>query len=191
MRHVLVLSTVLALLCLPAFGASKAPKELVASVAFNDSLGTEARSLSGNLNLLFPLTSILSIGPVGQYDYVRFQKTEVVLEPVSVIETESDHPPVSTATHVKQTTDTLGIWSVGGRAAVYSRKSHNGFYGAAEVIVPQKDAQGYLVTPEVGIQWTFGGALARVAYRRPYNYSQGEAYDLDSQEVTFGFGARF
>jgi len=204
LTHTVTVLTVL-MLTASAF-ASDQPTEVMGSFAWHDSTETLERSAAASFDLVFPVAPFLSIGPVFSYSYLRPPETEVVVVEAPPVEELSSHE--TTPAHDSEESpdpgvtasdpfgNSVSIWSFGGRAQVYTSKSHNGIYFAVEAIIPQADAEGYLLTPEAGYQRSFGdgnGAdgLLRIAYKRPYHQQAGELIELGSQQITVGFGISF
>jgi len=197
MRRITILTATLVFLALLsialALPVSAADKkiDLFGSFSLNDSRHSEYRAMQGALIAEFPVTQHFSIGPVAQYDYIRTEVTETIVTPAPPTETEWAETPSPTVTSIKTHGQTTEVWSVGGRAVLHLTPSHNGFYFAGEATVPQKDAEGYVVTPEAGFQFMLGRAIGRVAYRHPFQYQENGTIDLEGDAVTFAFGARF
>jgi hypothetical protein len=176
----------------PTWAKSDAPTEATGSFAYNDSTETRARTITAAFDFTMPVTDIFSLGLASSYSKIRLAETETESAPAYVPPDDlATEPPDPGVTSSSTSGGSLEVWSAGVRAALFTDKSHNGVYFAAEAVIPQHDAEGYLLTPEVGFQFSLGGALARIAYKHPFHQSAGELLDLESQSISFGFGGRF
>jgi hypothetical protein len=197
MKKVLYASLVLVMLSgLNLSYAADGPTEVTGSLSWNDSTETHYRAITGAFDLTFPVGKHFAIGPVFRYDYLRLESPDAPapVPPLDLIETETTPtpPPDPGVTSSDPLGDTVSVWSFGGRGVFHFSESRNGVYLAAEAMIPQEDAEGYIITPEAGFEFGIGGsAFGRVAYKRPYHRDSGDFVDLGSQQVVFGFGARF
>lgn len=174
-------------LAAPALAKEKRHSEIFGSASWNDARNSEARDLQAAFTWEFPITHIFSLGPVGQYDYIRTEVAESTTAPLS--KRQAPDPAVTSSKTKGNVTE---VWSAGGRAVLHINSTHNGLYFAGEVTVPQQDADGYVFTPEGGYQWQVGGAILRIAYRHPFQQSNaGDTVDLERDQVTVGFGGRW
>ena len=171
------------------------PTELSASAEWM-SLDSGQDTIDVHLDLTFPLGSHFAVGPT--FTYAKIKPNPLKVDPVPTPEPpppvtpeggdiETDPPAAFTSTSPGG--NSLETWAMGIRTAFYFTKTHNGFYAAVEGVIPQEDAEGYVITPEVGVQFVVGHFLMRTAYRVPQHYSEGDLVDLGSKSVTAGFGA--
>lgn len=171
MRLKSVVPVVLALLLssVPVIAAD-APTAVTGALSWQHGEDT-GRTYTASVDLNFPLTRILSLGPAVR---TRYWSSDVNPDPAD--------------------TGSLTLTEVGGSFTMYTTKSHNGFQLGVAAYWPLEDLEGdYLVEPYVGVEFGSEAAFVRARLSHPLQYGKngGETIDLERDEVTAGFGWRF
>lgn len=102
-------------------------------------------------------------------------------------ETPVTDPPASVSS-LHDSGHTFSTYTIGVRSVFHFSPAHNGFFVALDATLPQADAEGYVLTPEIGVQFIKDHFLMRATYAHPLHYSEGDAVDLGRKEVAVGFG---
>jgi len=88
--------------------------------------------------------------------------------------------------------ESVYVTSAGGRITLNLTGKNGLFVAAGALYNLGGDAEGYLLTPEIGVKFGGDGGFVRVAVAHPYHYGNDDgAVDLERTEIVGALGIRF
>lgn len=193
----LVSLLVVAAFCAAPVVAANKPMTLLGSASYQDL--DKIKSGTAAFDLTFPLGSHFALGPVVEYTYVKVDNEDAVttttVTPGPSPEGGSHDTPPPGADQLLIPVEADGKSSVlayGARGAFYFKKSHNGVGLSLEGLIPEADAEGFLLTPGLFFEAAAGSkGVFRMEYQHPFHSDHGDEVDLAGWRLSAGFGRRF
>lgn len=180
----------------PALAAPKKVSTLVGSASYQDL--DKIKSGTAAFDLTFPLGKHFALGPVVEYTYVKIDAEDAVttttITPGPTPEGGSETPGdvVGLALPVTDSDGKASVLAYGARLAFYVQNSHNGFGFSLEGLIPEADAEGFLLIPGFFFEAAAGSkGVFRMEYQHPFHSDHGEEIDLEGWRVSAGFGRRW